>query len=121
MLLLYGRDPHILGVRGMVLQSAGYLIQTAGDLGEVQRALSTAMFALMILCHTLTQEESRCALSLANLSSPQMPILHLAACGPEFIDRRCAFINVMEGPARLIATVNDLTSSAARIIPEPVD
>jgi DNA-binding response OmpR family regulator len=58
-LLMYGRDPMLLNVRSLVLSQAGFdvtAVETSRELEE-QIAAKKRHYDLLVLCHTVQQEE----------------------------------------------------------------
>ena len=56
-IVVYGHDQSLLDTRTWVLQGAGYQVTQASHLSELQQVAGERAVALIVLCHTLTQEE----------------------------------------------------------------
>lgn len=116
--LLYGRDPHLLQTRQWVLEASGYQVWTATEIHWVDRITAIASVDLLILCHSLSLEECEHALALTCCRQPRMRKLLLAAdplCSPAHILDKAGLLDdvldTMEGPAKLVSTVEQLVGS----------
>jgi len=56
---MYGLDAELLASRGLVLEAAGYLVCLCTRLIEVEQVIQTKKVDLLILCHSLSFEQSR--------------------------------------------------------------
>lgn len=65
-ILVYGREPGLLLSRTWVLQAAGFHAQPAGNLCEARKAAGSRAVDLLVLCHTLSSEDCRDALTWAD-------------------------------------------------------
>jgi hypothetical protein len=112
-ILLFGRDHRLLETRRWVLESAGYRAKTATEREELEHLLATECFAVLILCHTLSEADAEAAIALAH-AGPSPRCLSLAANDlyPDF-SHPVARMSARSGPATLLATVQKLTESVA--------
>lgn len=56
-IVVYGHDQSLLDTRSWVLQGAGYRVLQVSQNSELEQASNAPSVALLLLCHTLTQEE----------------------------------------------------------------
>jgi DNA-binding response OmpR family regulator len=114
-LLLYGLDPSLLEVRRMLLKAAGFEVIAIGSLEQLRSP--DAPVQLVVLCHTLPDTDCEQVLGIAERRWPQAKELILAPLGGQ---SECAghaneSFAMLEGPARLIARVRELVTSAPAI------
>src|ERR1700692_982975 len=64
-LVLYGRDQCLLDTRRRLLQEAGYPVWTARQIPDVFAIITEERVDVLILCHTLSQEEFTWAIAFA--------------------------------------------------------
>ncbi len=60
------------------MEHSGFKVTVSLDLEETKRLLTTQMFDLLILCHSLSFRDSEKALTLAHMLRPSMKNLILA-------------------------------------------
>lgn len=103
-ILMYGRDICLLQTRALVLQHAGYRVAAVQNwLG----APAHEAIDLLILCHSLTQQQRRKALEDASDQWPTAKQLCLTPTnGP--IDTDCLTFDSFGGPEKLIEVVGKL-------------
>ena len=108
-ILVYGRDPKLLHSRGLLLQKTGLEIVQASELEQACQLLIERSPVLLVLCHTVTQEDAECILDKAAgiKSAPQSIILtahgkgcSVANCGTS--------VDVYDGPRALLASVKNV-------------
>jgi hypothetical protein len=85
-ILTYGRDETLLHTRRLLLEQAGYMVDTASTPGSFQSHLAGAKspYSLLILCHTIaTQEQHEISSGLSSetavylLKAPASPAVFL--------------------------------------------
>jgi len=76
-ILIYGRVPLLLDTRRMVLETAGFCVLTASDIDRVEHAIEYEDIGLVILCHSLSVEETNVALAAVSALKPELPVLML--------------------------------------------
>jgi DNA-binding response OmpR family regulator len=76
-IVLYGLDVELLESRGLVLEAAGYLICLCTALAEVKDVIQTKKIDLLILCHSLSFEQSRDTATAIRALWPNIRILSL--------------------------------------------
>lgn len=76
-ILSYGADKRLLTARAMVLEAAGYQVYTASRFGEMRRILEGVRIDLLILCHSLSDDECMEAAACAHATSEGTKVLLL--------------------------------------------
>lgn len=110
--LLYGRDRYLIESRCLVLRKSGFKVVTALEPGDFETAEGSSLPDLVILCHTLSQEECRVALALSRMHWPAAKRLSLYSGSRGCSDRRLSeVLDASDGPAKLIATARQLVSN----------
>jgi CheY-like chemotaxis protein len=106
--LVVGKDPVLLETRSRVLRLAGFTVVPAPcpELAVVQ--FLQGDFDLVLLCHTIPQEERRRLCRSFHQHTPRTPIVSVACCSGQ----RDTFVDatVESGPAELIAGLNELVA-----------
>ena len=114
-ILTYGSDPSLLKTRRWVLEAAGFAVSVSTDGRETEQLLGTRTVALLLLCHSLTSEACRHALSRAASHSPETRRLLLdGECTAGMKGLYDATFDASEGPAALIEIVRRLTTARPR-------
>jgi hypothetical protein len=113
LILLYGRDAHLLETRKWVLQSLGYRVQTMHRLADIHQIPQTPPVALLVLCHTLSAKECADAIDRATALWPQLKKLALL----RDTSRRPSDVlgqvqQTLDGPAPLLRMVGELVGYA---------
>lgn len=82
-ILNVGHDPELLHTRGLLLQSAGYIVESASSVPDAIKLLPTHDFGLVILCHSIpATEKERLIRAIWNDGAP-IPVLFVdPACAP---------------------------------------
>ena len=112
-ILIYGRDPQLLETRRMVLERTGYTVLTTNALAEIDHTAALHRIDLCILCYSLSMEECGRALALVHSRCPLVKSLVLTsgASGCSSTHLLDQVFDAMEGPAKLISTVNQLVTT----------
>jgi DNA-binding response OmpR family regulator len=76
--LVVGRDEMLLRTREMIL-GAFFVVEGAGRLAEAVTAMKRSKFDLIVLCHSLTQDECEGLALLAGQHTPRPLILAMSA------------------------------------------
>jgi DNA-binding response OmpR family regulator len=107
-ILVLSADVMLLDSRSRVLESAGFPVIRAMSLEDMERELKEKRFALLLLCHSLTQHDCQRATALAHEIDPSITAVVLAAsCGP-YIESTDAIVHQMSGPQKLVETVRTI-------------
>jgi CheY-like chemotaxis protein len=88
-LLSVGYDPILMPVRSMLLQQAGYEVVEARSLGEALKRIKAGNIDLLLICHSVDEDERYLMIETSRLSSPMVPILCLSTT-PEYSDLSCS-------------------------------
>lgn len=105
-LLSVGFDADLLQLRAAVLQSAGYTVRTETNLAEAQRVFLAGDFDLIILCHSIPDDERWRFISDVRPLRFSIPILALTTqSAPEPSPELLAS---HDGPDALLRRVSDL-------------
>ena len=85
-ILSLATDPSLITLREMVLKTAGYEVMSATSLIQVDQALETGDFDLVLISHTITEKEKRrIATRLRDLGTAA-DVLELCFISPEIPD-----------------------------------
>jgi hypothetical protein len=108
-ILLYGHDRPLLETRIQVLELSGARIWVATNLAGFDQIIAVVAIDLVVLCHTLTQEECDAALVITNLYRPQVRSLLLIS-GLRGCQRGSAeqVVDTASGPGNLLRTVEHI-------------
>ena len=108
-ILIYGRDRQLLETRQWVLEGAGYRVSKATELAGLAQLVPVEQIDLLILCHTLSQEECGRALAVVSTRWPQVHtlLLHAGRRGSD-IGSSGDVVDMREGPAKFLKTVSRL-------------
>lgn len=116
--LLFGNDSHLLRSRRWLVESLGFKVFATDNILTLHQIFTEHPVDVMVLCHSLSPEESERAKAMAREYSPGTRVLILAVSeahiGPE---NKCA-VSVAEGPKALLEAVEQLAES--RIPPQPI-
>ena len=112
--LMYGHDAHLLESRKWVLESRGYQVHNIQRLTELNDLPATQPVSLIVLCHTLTPQESSDAVARASARWPGIKRLHLVADNSRYASQVLGQVmHTLDGPARLIHMVTELVGRSA--------
>ena len=121
LIVIYGSDPVLLCTRQWVLERADFEVALAETAGEVDAILQSRTVTLLILCHTLTFEACRTALSTVESASAQTQRLLLDPSLSTTLGRGShESFDPFEGPLALIRMAKKMTGSQARSSEAPV-
>ena len=76
--LSVGFDPSLLRARGLVLESAGYLVESASTVKEAADRFQSGDFDLLLLCHSVPRKDRHRLTSLIRASGSRTPIVSIA-------------------------------------------
>ena len=104
-ILVCGQNSELLRTRGLVLESAGYRVETAlGSMAEVT-GLSTIKVA--VLCHTLSEADQQMTLALLARHAPHARALCLVPAAGS-VPSGTESLDSFQGPRKLLEVVNRL-------------
>jgi CheY-like chemotaxis protein len=72
-LLSVGYDPILMPVRSMLLHQAGYEVVEARSLVEALKRIKAANTDLLLICHSVNEDERYLMIEASRLSSPLVP------------------------------------------------
>jgi hypothetical protein len=75
----YGTNNLLLEIRQLILMHAGYCMEKAMSLVELDRMVEQERVDLLILCHSLPEEECGRAVALVQARWPEVKVLTLSA------------------------------------------
>ena len=110
--LSIGFDPSLLETRSLVLQSAGYMVESASSLKEAVNRFQSGDFDLVLLCHSVPRKDRDHLTSLIRASGSRIPIVSIAGN----LGERDAFANATleDGPNNLLAGIRDVLVKAEK-------
>lgn len=106
-ILVYGRDLSLLESRGWVLEKAGYHFLIALDLEKVKQIAASESIDLLLICHSLSPEDSVEALETLAPIRPGMRHLLMTAntvVAPALAAKPS--VSAFDGPLAMIAAVS---------------
>jgi DNA-binding response OmpR family regulator len=109
-ILAFGHDTTLLRTRELILRHDGFDVVTATERSEASRLLAEQPVDLLILCHTLREQERESILSLAHASQRHLKTLVLVTTDYAFTSCQDATLCTFDGPPTLLAAVHQLTS-----------
>jgi CheY-like chemotaxis protein len=113
--LSVGLDLSLLRARGLVLESAGYLVESASTAKGAADRFQSGDFDLVLLCHSVPRKDRDHLTSLIRASGSRTPIVSIAGNLGE-----CdAFANATleDGPNNFLAGIRDVLVKAEKTIP----
>ena len=82
-ILSFGRDSSLLESRATVLSSAGYEVTSVRALPDLVRELDMEYSDAIVLCHSLTENETHAALLLVKSAGRDTPVIHICTGSPD--------------------------------------
>jgi len=76
--LSVGFDPSLLRARGLVLESAGYLVESASTVKEAADRFQSGDFDLVLLCHSVPRKDRDRLISLIRASGSRTSVVSIA-------------------------------------------
>ena len=73
-----GHDHTLLAIRNMVLGQSGYQVVSASTAAEFMERFFAGDFDLVILCHTIPEDERRRMADIVHKQSPSTPVVVLS-------------------------------------------
>jgi DNA-binding NtrC family response regulator len=110
-ILSAGRDRPLLYTRNRVLEEAGYIVTSAITTAEIVEKFFAGDFDLIILCHSIPQDERQRIATLAHNHSPSTPVMVLA----DMASRRYEFgdLTVYSEATTLLESIPEALKMAA--------
>jgi CspA family cold shock protein len=113
---MFGRDAYLSTTREWVFRLSGYQVTAVTNRADLERTLATAPYDLLILCHSLSADESVAAFVLAQTHEPPLKVLALQA--RSYTLQQPLSVEVfatINGPAKLISKVESLIAGPRQI------
>jgi DNA-binding response OmpR family regulator len=110
--LSVGFDSSLLRTRGLVLQSAGYLVELVSSLKEAVDHFQSGDFALVLLCHSVTRKNRDHLTSVIRASGSPTPIVSIAGNLGEC--DAFATATLEDGPSNFLARIRDVLAKAEK-------
>ena len=115
-ILIVGTDEHLNATRQWVLQTRGYQVVAVARPELIQRVAKEAPVRLVVLCHSLTEQECRRAADSAARRWPGVKHLVLTAESQRMPTGLLGqLLHTMDGPAKLLSMVSDLVGTSAEL------
>lgn len=110
--LAVGFDSSLMRTRSLVLQSAGYIVESASSLKEAVARFQTGDFDLVLLCHSIPMEDRDHLTCLIRATGSLTPIVSIA----RNLGSRDAFVNATleDGTNKFLAGIGEELRKAAR-------
>ncbi len=102
-LLIFGHDDSLLDTRATLLRTRGYTVYPVTRLSDIL-GVDDAV-GLLILCHTLGEQDCASALELATRRWPGVHSIALVSSGKAPCSLKIPTVHSWEGPAKLLAAV----------------
>lgn len=84
LILSIGSNPELLSTRQMLLQSAGYIVESTCSTDQAIRRVRDSDFDLVMVCHSLSEsEKERLTRAVREMSSIPIIFVGLAPSDPE--------------------------------------
>lgn len=111
-ILTVGFDLSLMRARSLVLQSAGYIVESASSLKEAVDLFLAGDFDLVLLCHSIPTKDRDHLTCLIRAKGSLTPVVSIARNLGEY----AAFVNATleDGPNKFLAGVGEELSKAAR-------
>lgn len=117
-ILIYGKDERLVETRQWMLESCGYRARIADRTVEVERMAEEGAVDLLLLCHSLSAEESGDVVAAVLGRHPAAKVLTLMSRPTVRADRIYgATMDVSDGPARLLECIAGLVGTGMRTSP----
>src|ERR1700722_8094932 len=112
--LCVGFDLSLLRARGLVLESAGYLVESASTLKGAADRFQSGDFDLVLLCHSVPRKDRGRLTSLIRSSGSRTPIVSIAGNLGEC--DAFATATLEDGPSNFLARIRDVLVKAEKNI-----
>jgi CheY-like chemotaxis protein len=112
--LAVGTDPWLLNTRSLVLQSAGYMVESALSVKEAVDRFQSGDFDLVLLCHSVPRKDRDRLTSLIRASGSLTPIVSIAGNLGEC--DAFATATLEDGPGNFLARIRDVLVKAEKTI-----
>jgi CheY-like chemotaxis protein len=113
--LCVGFDLSLLRARGLVLESAGYLVESVSTFKGAADRFQSGDFDLVLLCHSVPRKDRDRLTSLIRSSGSRTPIVSIAGNLGEC--DAFATATLEDGPNNFLAGIKDVLVKAEKTIP----
>ena len=110
--LAVGFDLSLMRTRSLVLQSAGYIVESASTLKEAVDLFQAGDFDLVLLCHSIPIKDRDHLTCLIRATGSLTPIVSIARNLGEYA--ACVNATLEDGPNKFLAGIGEELSKAAR-------
>ncbi len=104
--LSVGRDPLLMRTRTGVLLDAGYSVMPSFTSRDAVQIFSAREIDLVILCHTIPEEEKIKLIDSMKLGSKRTPIISIHADGEADAKLVDAYVHGLDGPEALLSCIS---------------
>jgi CheY-like chemotaxis protein len=110
--LAVGFDLSLMRTRNLVLQSAGYIVESASSLREAVDRFQTGDFDLVLLCHSIPTKDRDHLTCLIRATGSLTPVVSIA----RNLGECAAFVNATleDGPNKFLAGIGKELSKSGR-------
>ncbi|ADV82834.1 hypothetical protein [Terriglobus saanensis] len=112
-IVVFGRNATLMETRLLVLETTGFQGRGISSIADLVHTICMDEADLVLLCHTLSDEDVGSALAIVTDANPHMPILRLTFSPWAEQLKEETILNVLDGPYRLLESVKMLLSSPA--------
>jgi CheY-like chemotaxis protein len=108
LILNVGRDPVLLNTRRLLLESAGYLVESACSTKDAINQFRSGDLDLVVLCHSVPEEERDYFIGLIRDYGSLIPVIFVAANSQPYSRDGFADLSTGSEPANLLRGVNNV-------------
>lgn len=108
LILNVGHDPTLVRTRSLLLQTAGYLVDSSCSTDDAVRRFCSGDFDLVVLCRSIPEEERRRLLHAIRDCGSSIPVIVVAAAAGPLGSDRLVDLTVSRHPVTFLAAVHDL-------------
>jgi CheY-like chemotaxis protein len=115
--LVVGFDSSLMRTRSLVLQSAGYIVESASSLKEAVDRFRVGDFDLVLLCHSIPMKDRDHLTCLIRATGSLTPVVSITRNSITRNHGECAeFVNATleDGPNKFLASIGEELGRAAR-------
>ena len=115
-IVVYGHDQSLLDTRTWVLEGAGYQVTQASQFSELEQTAGEQTVALVLMCHTLTEQECEETRRSLQEHQPAIRRLLITANRPLSVQTVCEpAISAFDGPRALLEMIGKVLSANSGI------
>lgn len=107
LILIVGHDAVLLNTRAMLLESAGYIVESAYSVEEAVRRFRAGDFDLVVACHSIPDEEREGLVEMIRDGGAATPVIFVSInpCPDRYAD-----LNIGNHPSVLLNAAQELLS-----------